>query len=212
MKYELILARSLDGTIGLADGKLPFKQKSDMKFFKEMTAGHITVFGRTTWETFRNRLLPDRTMVVLTSDPKAAREAYTSQTDTPQLDRIDFTDKLNKGTDFSWVCKEHLLDLSGEVPEGVESDPNEEQNCDTKVVMICGGAQLYAYALANLNVTKVHLTEVEAEFYETDNVRFTHDFEADPRFAMTYCSATIPADENNEHSFRFKTYVPKRLL
>lgn len=42
---------------------------NDMKFFREMTTGHVIVMGRKTLESFPNKMpLPKRTNIVLTKD------------------------------------------------------------------------------------------------------------------------------------------------
>jgi len=42
---------------------------SDMKFFREMTTGHVVVMGRKTLESFPNKMpLPKRTNIVLTTN------------------------------------------------------------------------------------------------------------------------------------------------
>jgi dihydrofolate reductase len=56
-----------DRVIG-RDGKLPWRLRDDMKFFKETTTGHPVVMGRKTFESLP-KPLPDRQNIVLTRDP-----------------------------------------------------------------------------------------------------------------------------------------------
>lgn len=63
---NLIVAVDLNWGIG-HEGKLLVSLREDMKRFKEMTLGHVVVFGRKTLETFPGgKPLPGRTNVVLT--------------------------------------------------------------------------------------------------------------------------------------------------
>jgi dihydrofolate reductase len=61
-----------DDTGGVSkDGTLPWPNNStDLKWFKENTAGHVVVMGSTTWEDpHMPRPLPKRTNVLVTSRP-----------------------------------------------------------------------------------------------------------------------------------------------
>jgi dihydrofolate reductase len=65
---SIIVAVSDNGVIGRG-GELPWRQRADLRRFKELTAGHTVVMGRKTYESIlvRNgRPLPDRRNIVLT--------------------------------------------------------------------------------------------------------------------------------------------------
>ena len=64
-----IVCVSEDWGIG-KDGDLLFHIPDDLKRFKEMTAGKVVLMGRETFESLpeKNRPLPDRTNIVLTSN------------------------------------------------------------------------------------------------------------------------------------------------
>jgi len=64
-EVNLIWAETNDGTIAL-NGGIPWKQKSDLKFFKEETIDQVIVMGRNTMNSFRGRPLPKRVNLVLT--------------------------------------------------------------------------------------------------------------------------------------------------
>jgi dihydrofolate reductase len=70
VSVSLIWAQARDGVIGV-DGGLPWHLPEDLRLFRERTTGSTVVMGRRTWESLpaRFRPLPDRTNVVLTSDP-----------------------------------------------------------------------------------------------------------------------------------------------
>jgi len=63
-KLSLIVARSRNGVIG-ADGDLPWRLPSDLKFFKSVTMGKPVMMGRVTWESLPFPL-PGRPNLILT--------------------------------------------------------------------------------------------------------------------------------------------------
>lgn len=69
----LILARAANGAIGLANG-LPWHLPEDLAHFKRATMGATLLMGRRTWESI-GRVLPGRTMVVLSRQAAAATSA-----------------------------------------------------------------------------------------------------------------------------------------
>jgi len=60
----LIAAMSSSRVIG-ADGKLPWHEPEDLRFFKATTAGHAVIMGRKTWDAL-GRPLPKRRNLVVT--------------------------------------------------------------------------------------------------------------------------------------------------
>jgi dihydrofolate reductase len=61
------LARARNGVIG-RDGTLPWRLKSDLAIFKQVTLGKPVIMGRKTWESLPKRPLPGRINIVLTRD------------------------------------------------------------------------------------------------------------------------------------------------
>jgi dihydrofolate reductase len=61
------VARSRNGVIG-RDGGLPWRLKSDMALFKQLTLGKPVIMGRKTWESLPRRPLPGRLNIVITRD------------------------------------------------------------------------------------------------------------------------------------------------
>ncbi len=59
-----------NGVIG-RDNALPWRLPADLARFKQLTMGHHLIMGRKTWESI-GRVLPGRTMVVLSSRPDFA--------------------------------------------------------------------------------------------------------------------------------------------
>ncbi len=77
----LIWAQTNNGTIAL-NGSIPWRQKADMKFFKEQTIHQVALMGRNTMLSFGGRALPERINMVLTHDetldvPAGFEKVYT---------------------------------------------------------------------------------------------------------------------------------------
>lgn len=72
-----IVAISQNNIIGYQDGSLIDKPSFDMKFFKMMTSfdnDNTVIMGRKTWETFNNKLLPNRRHIVISKNIKNTSE------------------------------------------------------------------------------------------------------------------------------------------
>lgn len=67
VKLCLIVAQARNRVIGTS-GRLPWRLKDDMAFFKATTMGAPIIMGRKTWESFPKRPLPGRENIVLTRD------------------------------------------------------------------------------------------------------------------------------------------------
>ncbi len=68
LSLTLILAQSLNGVIG-RDGDLPWRIPEDLAMFKQATMGGTLIMGRRTFDSI-NRVLPGRTMIVISSQVK----------------------------------------------------------------------------------------------------------------------------------------------
>ena len=67
MTIEYVVAMSENRVIGRKND-LPWRLPKDLKHFKATTLGHAILMGRKTYESI-GRPLPDRTNIILTSDP-----------------------------------------------------------------------------------------------------------------------------------------------
>ncbi len=65
------VARADNGVIGRA-GALPWRLKSDLRKFRELTLGKPVIMGRATWDSLPNRPLPGRMNIVLSRDGRFA--------------------------------------------------------------------------------------------------------------------------------------------
>jgi dihydrofolate reductase len=61
------VARGINGVIG-RDGGLPWRLKSDLAIFREVTMGKPVIMGRKTWDSLPRKPLPGRFNVVLSRD------------------------------------------------------------------------------------------------------------------------------------------------
>lgn len=64
----LVVARARNGVIG-KDGRLPWRLRSDLQWFKANTIGKPCIMGRGTWESLPLKPLPGRLNIVLSRDP-----------------------------------------------------------------------------------------------------------------------------------------------
>ena len=67
------IARAKNGVIG-KDGKLPWRLKSDLAKFRELTVGKPVIMGRITFESLPGGPLKGRTNIVLTRDQSYERK------------------------------------------------------------------------------------------------------------------------------------------
>ena len=61
------VARDRNGVIG-RDGRQPWRLKSDLALFKQLTLGKPVIMGRKTWDSLPKKPLPGRLNVVLSRD------------------------------------------------------------------------------------------------------------------------------------------------
>lgn len=190
MQFDMILARSKDGTIGLADGSLPWKQKADMIMFRKITTGRIVIVGCKTWDTFKNKPLPNRTMVVLTNSPQEESDKFTNSPEycEGEFPLVIFTNSIDENA---------IRQICGVVnPEHIEDD---------KPIMVCGGAQIYNYALDSLDIHMIYVTEIGTTLNQPDNIRFDQSFTGEG--FITLGSEFYVADDLNQFDYTFGIYM-----
>lgn len=138
MKFAIIAAIDKDKGIG-RDGKLPWRLKGDMDYFKTITTRcdnpqcqNVIIMGRVTWDSLSEKFkpLPNRINVVLSR-------------------RRDF--KLPDGVILATSLNE-ALDLLTGLGQGVER------------VFVIGGASVYAEAINHPACQKIYLTEIDNNY------------------------------------------------
>lgn len=163
-KYSLIAAHSFpEYGIGL-NNDIPWSIPEDLSYFNQITAGHIVVMGRRTWDSLpaRYRPLPNRVNVVLTQD---------TTKHTPLV-------KLSNNPDakiYTWTASEP--DVNGNVRRRTRVGPI-WTNCENldivishltqraespfagRIPFIIGGSQIYKWALDTLQISSAYITEV----------------------------------------------------
>ena len=111
------VARARNGVIGKA-GQLPWRLKSDLAIFKQVTLGKPVIMGRKTWESLPRRPLPGRMNLVVTRDGSYAEE------------------KIARG---AVICERF--------DEAVQIGREQAEEDGVDEVCVIGGADLFALAL-----------------------------------------------------------------
>lgn len=106
---------AVDSTNGLAkNGKIPWKSKTDMSFFKNATLQNTVVMGSNTLLSLPNEHpLPDRNNIVITSQKQKYNEIYKAFNNLVFLDldeTIEFM-KNNETTTFFIIGGNQIYDL-----------------------------------------------------------------------------------------------------
>ncbi len=79
-----IVARSYPGNVIGYQNKLPWRLKSDLRRFREITTGHVVIMGSNTFRSI-GRALPNRTNIVLTRDASFIDDVRVGLNDETQL-------------------------------------------------------------------------------------------------------------------------------
>ena len=133
---SFIVARSFPGNVIGYENRLPWRLKSDLKKFREITTGHVVIMGRATFESV-GRPLPNRTNIVLSRNP--------ALTDSREID-------FDEGTQLTWTNTLEDALLTADIISICR------QKSD---IFVIGGETMYT--LFGELVNKVFLTEVFAE-------------------------------------------------
>ena len=178
----IIAIVAVDSKNGIAkDGKIPWKSKTDMKFFREQTTGNIIIMGSTTLLSLPNAMpLHNRINIVVTRTP----EKYTCYPKYSQLDNIFF---WNEATVISFLANP---DLVNKFLIKAEKE-KEKENC--KKIFVIGGQQIYDLLMpfcSGLLVTRIksdyncdlHLSYLDTLvpdknckiYYEDEELQITH--------------------------------------
>jgi dihydrofolate reductase len=91
----LVAAVAENGVIG-RDGKLPWRLRSDLRHFRDVTFGHPVVMGRKTYQTV-GKPLPGRTNIVITRDRSFAAPGVVSARGVDEALAVARGDALRRG-------------------------------------------------------------------------------------------------------------------
>jgi dihydrofolate reductase len=131
-----IVARSYPGNVIGYENKLPWRMKSDLKRFREITTGHVVIMGRTTFQSI-GKALPNRTNIVLTRDPSMTNNSFLAFNEDTQLCWSNSFENALLIADIVSICRQ-----KGDI-------------------FVIGGN--YMFQLFEKFVNKVYLTEVFAD-------------------------------------------------
>jgi dihydrofolate reductase len=133
---SFIVARSFPGGVIGDNNKLPWRLKSDIKRFRQITTGHVVIMGRLTFESI-GRPLPNRTNIVLSRD--------SSRTNSSGIN-------LDEGTQLYWT---NTLEDALLVADIISICRRQDD------IFVIGGEAMYE--LFRDLVNRVFLTEVFAD-------------------------------------------------
>lgn len=128
---KIIVAYERNYGIGKGNG-IPFF--SDMQFFKETTMGGVVIMGRKTWESLKERPLPGRINVIVSTDYDDGRW------------------RLEKNGEAFYVFRT----LEQAVHFAQAEYPRKNHFC-------IGGAKLYEYALSKNLISSVIVSQIGCE-------------------------------------------------
>jgi dihydrofolate reductase len=97
IRLTLVVAVADNGVIG-TDGQLPWRLKSDMAHFRDVTTGKPVVMGRKTFASI-GKPLKGRTNIVITRDPDFAASGVVAAPSLPAALAVARGDALRRGGD-----------------------------------------------------------------------------------------------------------------
>lgn len=106
-KLKIIAAISTNNVIG-KNNDLIFKDKEDMKHFRETTEGHVVIMGRKTWESIGSKPLPNRVNFILS---RKGNKCFYEDEKGWRYEDIDFSNMPFK----TFFCKDFYVIGGGEV-------------------------------------------------------------------------------------------------
>ncbi|MGX1749470.1 dihydrofolate reductase [Glutamicibacter protophormiae] len=114
-------------------GTMPWHVPEDLAYFKNVTAGHPVIMGRTTWDSFptKFRPLPGRTNIVLSTN-------------------AEIREQLRESGAFPASSLDEALELAG-------------QSNGSDQIWIIGGGKVYAEALGYLDEARISKFDLERE-------------------------------------------------
>jgi dihydrofolate reductase len=198
MKLSMIAAVALNNIIGRTNGDrtqdIPWRLKSDMRYFKTVTMGKPMIMGRKTWETFGGKPLPGRPHIVITRSVAIGRVlSRMGDMLIRDLDPVIAEAIQEKLTDVMYVgCLEDAFLVANKLITNFE-DPE---------IIVIGGGQIYAEAIDYCN--RMYITQVYKE-PKVGDVYF-------PTFGTEWTEASrsrhnASSELDNECHFDFVIYV-----
>ncbi|XP_050391101.1 dihydrofolate reductase [Patella vulgata] len=181
-KIHLVVAACRNRGIGM-DGKIPWRLKKDMEFFKRITSEteneskeNVVIMGRKTWMSIppKFRPLKNRVNIILSN----------TMTEPP--------DGAYLANSFSEAMK---LSTTGPMKDRIES------------IHVIGGSSVYQEALNSNYDCRIFLTKVDADF-ECDT--FLPEFE-EKATALVDNPANVPSEIQTENGINFSFVVYDKI-
>jgi len=146
---SIIVATSNNGIIAV-NGKIPWKCPADMQHFKETTTGNVVVMGRKTWDSIGNKLLPNRTNVVISKS----------------ISNINFDPRCKEYLDKDIIPSHKLPFIATSIDGGIEVAHAASIFNENMETFIIGGADIYRQCLQKNIVDKIYLSSINDDLIE----------------------------------------------
>lgn len=153
---SIIVAMDEKRGIGKRNNLL-FKIPEDMKRMKALTTGHPLVMGRKTFESL-GRLLPNRTHIVVTRDPRSLDYLPYK----PHYTAVTIKEGIKLGIKFE--AERLSKQINPPQPPFNKRGRDGILQREQGEVFIFGGGQIYAEALKQNMVDRLYLTQVKGDY------------------------------------------------
>jgi len=160
---NVIVARCANNGIGVSKS-LPWRLKTDMKIFKNITIGDYTnsvIMGRKTWESLPKQPLLQRKNLILSSQPK---EALMGRCDKDHLDKVEVFDSIKD------IEKHFILNSYNET-------------------WVIGGSEIYNEVFTTSTVKSLLITEIQDK-YDVDT-HFPQSDKIEKEYDQVWNSMTV---------------------
>lgn len=156
MKINLILALNKKNVLG-DKNTIPWKEKEDLKLFKNLTTDNVVIMGRKTWESLGMLYLPNRVNIVVSSNYKEIRKKLKREKlkdSTIGSSMMDYPDrtfdiKLDDPGPFIEPDFKSALVLAQNAASLLHRD-----------VFVIGGLQVYLEALKSNIIDSIYLSHI----------------------------------------------------
>ena len=171
MAIKIIVAVSENGVIG-KDNAIPWRQKYDMKMFKDRTIGNIVVMGSKTYDSLGQKPLKDRTNIIVTSNI----DRYKSAHDNHKLPIV-----------FSTTFQ-YAMDTAKKFAESFNNN-----------IFIIGGENIYRQALNEVKIDQILLTRIHVTL---DGDRFFPELDNSWSLVSSIINFPADVDNTYPYSFQ----------
>lgn len=108
---------AIDNKQGLAkDGKIPWRSKKDLKFFKDKTKNNVVIMGRNTFFSLPNGYLQERLNIIFTKNPNdinIKNNQFVIVTNTDSIHNLILQDRNKWKNDFPYLIDNFTIFFIG---------------------------------------------------------------------------------------------------